>query len=287
LLQAEKPPVVGVRRFGVVVVDQGAIGSTPASNPATYSGMMSPIREFFAALPESRAKGFKSGRFSFNVAGGRCEACEGKGQICVEMHFLADVWVTCEVCRGKRYNAETLQVAHRGKTIADVLDMEVAVAREFFTDHPRIERPLRTLEEVGLGYVRLGQPATTLSGGEAQRLKLAARLAKPPSEHTIHLLDEPTTGLHMDDVKKLIEVLDKLVARGDSVIVIEHHLDVIKCADHVIELGPEGGEGGGRVVIAGTPEEVAACAGSHTGRFLAARLAPRRSKRAVASGGAT
>jgi excinuclease ABC subunit A len=287
LLQSEKPGVAGVRRFGVVVVDQSAIGTTPASNPATYSGVMAPIRDFFAALPESRAKGFKSGRFSFNVPGGRCEACEGKGQICVEMHFLADVWVTCEVCSGKRYNQETLQVAHRGKTIADVLDLEVAVAREFFADHPRIERPLRTLEDVGLGYVRLGQPATTLSGGEAQRLKLAARLAKPPTEHTIHLLDEPTTGLHMDDVKKLILVLDKLVARGDSVIVIEHHLDVIKCADHVIELGPEGGEGGGRVVVAGTPEEVAARAQSHTGRFLKERLAPRRKKRAVATGGAS
>ena len=273
LLASDDVPVRGdVGEVSLLVVDQSPIGSTPASNPATYGGLMTPIRELFAALPASRVKGFKPGRFSFNVAGGRCEACEGKGQLRVEMHFLADVWVTCEICRGRRYNAETLQVEYRGKTIADVLDMEVADAREFFGNHPRIERPLRVMEEVGLGYLRLGQPANTLSGGEAQRIKLVSRLAKRPRGHTVYLLDEPTTGLHLDDVAKLVQVLQKLVARGDTVVVIEHHLDVIKCADHVIELGPEAGAAGGRVVVAGSPEDVAACEKSHTGRFLSERL---------------
>lgn len=272
MFRAGRVRTVGISKPDVVVVDQSPIGSTPASNPATYAGLMTPIRELFASLPASRMKGFKAGRFSFNVKGGRCEACEGKGQIRVEMHFLADVWVTCEICGGRRYNAETLEVEHRGKTIADVLDMEVSEARAFFGNLARIERILAVLEEVGLGYLRLGQPANTLSGGEAQRLKLVSRLAKPPRGHIVHLLDEPTTGLHIDDVAKLLGVLRRLVERGDSVVLIEHHLDVIKCADWVIELGPEAGAAGGRVVAEGVPEAIAACKESPTGRFLAQHM---------------
>ncbi len=257
-----------------IVVDQSPIGTTPSSNPATYTGILTPIREFYAQLPGSKVKGFKAGRFSFNVAGGRCDSCEGKGQIKVEMHFLADVWVTCEVCRGRRFNAETLSVDYRGKSIGDVLEMEVVDALEMFGNHKRLRRPLQLLVDVGLGYLKLGQAANTLSGGEAQRIKLVAQLAKPRRGHNLYLLDEPTTGLHMDDVAKLVTVLQRLVERGDTVIVIEHHLDVIRCADHVVELGPEAGAAGGSVIASGTPEEVVKTRGSHTAPFLRELLKP-------------
>jgi excinuclease ABC subunit A len=263
------------REYRLVVVDQSPLGSTPASNPATYTEVFTPIRELFAQVPLSKQKGFTAGRFSFNVAAGRCAACEGKGQIQVEMHFLADVWVTCELCRGRRYNQETLAVEYRGRNIAQVLAMEVEQALQFFGNHARIARPLQLLADVGLGYLKLGQPANTFSGGEAQRLKLVAELARTPREHMIYVLDEPTTGLHLDDVQKLLLVLRRLLDRGDSVIVVEHHLDVIAFADHVIEMGPEAGSDGGRIVGAGPPEAIAALAGSHTGRFLQARLAAR------------
>ncbi|MBI5850061.1 MAG: excinuclease ABC subunit UvrA [Planctomycetes bacterium] len=256
-----------------VVVDQSPIGTTPASNPATYTAVFTPIRELFAKLPQSRTKGFGPGRFSFNVRDGRCPTCEGKGQIRVEMHFLADVWVTCETCLGRRYDSETLTVDLRGKTIADVLDMEVGEALEFFADHAPIRKPLQLLADVGLGYLRLGQAGNTLSGGEAQRIKLVAQLAKRPAERVLYVLDEPTTGLHLDDVKKLMLVLQRLVERGDTVIVVEHHLDVVKCADWVIELGPGAGPDGGRVIFSGTPEAMARSDASVTGRFLAAALA--------------
>ncbi len=257
----------------LAVVDQAALGSTPSSNPATYTEIFGPIRELFAQVPLSKQKGFGPGRFSFHVADGRCGTCEGKGHIQVEMHFLADVWVTCEMCRGKRYNQETLAVEYRNKNIAQVLAMEVDEALQFFGNHPRISRSLTLLADVGLGYLKLGQPANTLSGGEAQRLKLVAELARTPREHMVYVLDEPTTGLHMDDVQKLLGVLQRLLERGDSVIVVEHHLDVIAAADHVIELGPEGGNLGGSVVGQGTPEDIAALPQSHTGRFLKLRLA--------------
>ncbi|MGE3174115.1 MAG: excinuclease ABC subunit UvrA [Planctomycetota bacterium] len=269
------------RDHRLVVVDQSPLGSSPSSNPATYSEVFTPIRGLFAQVPLSKQKGFGPGRFSFNVAAGRCAACEGKGQIQVEMHFLADVWVTCEVCRGRRYNQETLAVEYRGRNIAQVLDMEVSTALEFFGNHPRIARPLQLLQDVGLGYLKLGQPANTFSGGEAQRLKLVAELARTPREHMIYVLDEPTTGLHMDDVQKLLGVLERLLERGDSVIVVEHHLDVIAAADRVLEMGPEAGMDGGRVVARGTPEDIAEAEGSHTGRFLRERLAapgPRRKR---------
>ena len=259
-------------RYQLVVVDQSPIGSSPSSNPATYTGVFTAIRELFAKTALARQKGFTPGRFSFHVPGGRCDHCDGKGQIQVEMHFLADVWVECEVCRGRRYNSETLSIDYRGRTIADVLLMEVDEALAFFGNHRKIVRPLQLLHDVGLGYLQLGQPANTFSGGEAQRIKLCAELATRPRSHMIYVLDEPTTGLHLDDVRKLVAVLDRLLARGDSVIVIEHHLDVIQAADQVIELGPEAGADGGQVVAMGTPEEVAGTPGSHTGRFLAARL---------------
>ena len=268
------------------VVDQSPLGSTPSSNPATYTEILGPIRALFAATPMAKQKGFGPGRFSFHLADGRCAACEGKGQIQVEMHFLADVWVTCESCRGKRYNQETLTVEYRGRTIAQVLDMEVDEAHAFFGNHPKIARPLQLLAAVGLGYLKLGQPANTFSGGEAQRLKLVAELARTPKEHMVYVLDEPTTGLHMDDVQKLLVVLQRLLERGDSVIIVEHHLDVIAAADRVIELGPEAGDEGGRVVGQGTPEDIAAIAASHTGRFLRSRiaatqtLAPRKRRKA-------
>ncbi len=270
-LRSGRHKLDGSKRYQVIVVDQSPIGSTPASNPATYVQVLTPIRTLFAQLPESRAKGFGAGRFSFNVAGGRCETCEGKGQLQVEMHFLADVWVTCENCRGRRYNQETLSVHYRGKNIADVLELEAAEALALFGNHPRIARPLQMLCDVGLGYLRLGQPATTLSGGEAQRIKLVGELARPHHGHNVYLLDEPTTGLHLEDVARLVQVLQKLVDRGDTVLVIEHHLDVIQSADWVIELGPEAGDAGGRIVATGTPEQVAAAA-THTAPFLAARL---------------
>ncbi|ACA58855.1 excinuclease ABC subunit UvrA [Candidatus Desulforudis audaxviator] len=252
----------------VINVDQSPIGRTPRSNPATYTGVFTDIRELFALTPEARMRGYKPGRFSFNVRGGRCEACRGDGIIRIEMHFLPDVYVPCEVCGGRRYNRETLDVRYKGRTIADVLDMTVDQAAEFFAPVPKIYRRLCTLQDVGLGYIRLGQPATTLSGGEAQRVKLAAELSRRATGRTLYILDEPTTGLHFADIKKLLQVLQRLVDAGNTVIVIEHNLDVIKTADYIIDLGPEGGDRGGRVVATGTPEEVAAQAESYTGRFL-------------------
>jgi excinuclease ABC subunit A len=258
----------------IIAVDQSPIGRTPRSNPATYTGLFDVIRDLFAKTQEARARGYKPGRFSFNVKGGRCEVCRGDGQIKIEMHFLPDVYVPCEQCHGKRYNRETLEVRFKGKSIADVLDMPVEEAVEFFTHIPKVRRRLETLNAVGLGYVRLGQPATTLSGGEAQRVKLATELSKVATGRTLYILDEPTTGLHFADVQRLLDVLQRLVDAGNSVVVIEHNLDVIKCADRLIDMGPEGGEEGGMVIAAGTPEEVAAEPASHTGRFLAEILEP-------------
>jgi excinuclease ABC subunit A len=268
----------------IIAVDQSPIGRTPRSNPATYTGLFDVIRDLFSKTQEARARGYKPGRFSFNVKGGRCEVCKGDGQIKIEMHFLPDVYVPCEQCHGKRYNRETLEVRFKGKSIADVLDMPVEEAVEFFEHIPKVRRRLETLNAVGLGYVRLGQPATTLSGGEAQRVKLATELSKVATGRTLYILDEPTTGLHFADVQRLLEVLQRLVDAGNSVVVIEHNLDVIKCADRLIDMGPEGGEEGGLVVAAGTPEEVAAEPASHTGQFLAQLLAdPKRSVAAGAS----
>ena len=252
----------------VINIDQSPIGRTPRSNPATYTGTFDLIRQLFAQTPDSRARGYKAGRFSFNVKGGRCDACSGDGILKIEMHFLPDVYVPCDVCKGKRYNRETLEVKYKNKNIADILDMTVEEACEFFTDIPRIAKKLATLNEVGLGYIRLGQPSTTLSGGEAQRVKLATELSKTSTGKTLYILDEPTTGLHSDDVRRLIEILQRLTDGGNTVLVIEHNLDVIKCADHIIDLGPEGGEKGGRIVCTGTPEQVAECAQSYTGQFL-------------------
>jgi len=252
----------------VIDIDQSPIGRTPRSNPATYTGVFDLIRALFAQTPDARMRGYQPGRFSFNVKGGRCEACRGDGIIKIEMHFLPDVYIPCEVCKGKRYNRETLEVRYKGKNIADVLDMTVSQALEFFRNIPPIARKLGTIHDVGLDYIRLGQPATTLSGGEAQRVKLATELSKRGTGRTLYILDEPTTGLHFHDIRKLLEVLRRLTEQGNSVIVIEHNLDVVKTADWVIDLGPEGGEGGGRVVAAGSPEVVAQCPESHTGRFL-------------------
>jgi excinuclease ABC subunit A len=258
----------------IIQVDQSPIGRTPRSNPATYTGLFDVIRDLFSKTQEARARGYKPGRFSFNVKGGRCEVCRGDGQIKIEMHFLPDVYVPCEQCHGKRYNRETLEIRFKGKSIADVLDMPVEEALKFFEHIPKIRRRLETLHAVGLDYVRLGQPATTLSGGEAQRVKLATELSKIATGRTLYILDEPTTGLHFADVQRLLEVLQRLVAAGNSVVVIEHNLDVIKSADRIIDMGPEGGEEGGLVVASGTPEEVAAEPGSHTGEFLAELLTP-------------
>ncbi|MEW5993641.1 MAG: excinuclease ABC subunit UvrA, partial [Candidatus Zixiibacteriota bacterium] len=252
----------------VIDINQSPIGRTPRSNPATYTGVFTHIRDLFAGLPESRARGYMPGRFSFNVRGGRCEACEGDGIIKIEMHFLPDVYVPCEVCKGKRYNRETLEIAYKGKNIADVLDMTVDEALTFFENIPRIKKKLLTLRDVGLGYIHLGQQATTLSGGEAQRVKLSAELSKMATGRTLYILDEPTTGLHFEDIRMLLNVLNELVDRGNTVIVIEHNLDVIKTADWIIDLGPEGGDDGGRVIATGTPEEVAATKGSYTGQYL-------------------
>jgi excinuclease ABC subunit A len=256
----------------VIAIDQSPIGRTPRSNPATYTGLFTPIRELYAELPESKMRGYDQGRFSFNVPGGRCEACGGDGLIKIEMHFLPDVYVPCEECKGKRYNRETLEIYYKGKTIADVLDMTVEEALELFRNVPKVRRKLKTLDDVGLGYVTLGQPATTLSGGEAQRVKLASELAKVATGSTFYILDEPTTGLHFEDVRMLLGVLHKLVDRGNTVVVIEHNLDVIKTADWIIDLGPDGGDRGGRVVAAGTPEDVARAEDSHTAEYLRAAL---------------
>jgi excinuclease ABC subunit A len=256
----------------VVAVDQSPIGRTPRSNPATYTGVFDHIRELFAQTQEARMRGYKAGRFSFNLKGGRCEACRGDGIIKIEMHFLPDVYVPCEVCGGKRYNRESLEINFKGENIARVLDMTVDEAAEFFAAIPKVAHKMETLRDVGLGYIRLGQPATTLSGGEAQRVKLATYLSRRSTGKTLFILDEPTTGLHIADVAKLLEVLHRFVDAGDTVIVIEHNLDVIKTADYLIDLGPEGGDQGGDIVVCGSPEEVAACPASYTGQFLRRRL---------------
>jgi excinuclease ABC subunit A len=261
--------ILGLENIDKVIdIDQSPIGRTPRSNPATYTGMFTHIRDLFASLPESKIRGFEKGRFSFNVKGGRCEACKGDGIIKIEMHFLPDVYVPCEVCKGKRYNRETLEVKYKGKSIFDVLDMSVAEALDFFSNLPSIKRQLDTLNEVGLDYIKLGQPSTQLSGGEAQRVKLATELSKRSTGRTLYILDEPTTGLHFADVDKLIAVLQKLTDAGNTVVVIEHNLDVIKCADYIIDLGPEGGDKGGTIIATGTPEDIAACEKSYTGQFL-------------------
>jgi excinuclease ABC subunit A len=265
----------------IIDIDQSPIGRTPRSNPATYTGLFAPIRDWFSEMPESRARGYKAGRFSFNVKGGRCEACQGDGLIKIEMHFLPDVYVTCDTCKGKRYNRETLEVKFRGKSIADVLDMTVDEGVEFFSAVPSIRDKLKVLKEVGLGYIHLGQQATTLSGGEAQRIKLSKELSRRATGRTLYILDEPTTGLHFEDVRKLLEVLHALVDQGNTVVVIEHNLEVIKTADWVLDLGPEGGEGGGRMIAEGAPEDIAAAAESHTGRFLAPLLSGREARPAA------
>jgi excinuclease ABC subunit A len=251
----------------IIRIDQTPIGRTPRSNPATYVGVFTPIRELFASTPEAKARGYKPGRFSFNVKGGRCESCYGDGIVQIEMHFLSDVYVPCEVCHGKRYNEDTLDIRYKGKNIYDVLEMTVEEALEFFENIPKISRKLQTLYDVGLSYIKLGQPATTLSGGEAQRVKLAKELSKTSTGNTLYLLDEPTTGLHFDDIKKLLSVLDRLTDAGNTVLVIEHNLDVIKTADYIIDLGPEGGDGGGEIIATGTPEEIAE-SGTYTGLYL-------------------
>jgi excinuclease ABC subunit A len=252
----------------VIAIDQSPIGRTPRSNPATYTGVFDMIRDLFAATPDAKARGYKKGRFSFNVKGGRCEACSGDGIIKIEMHFLPDVYVPCEVCGGKRYNRETLEVKYKGKSIYDVLNMTVEEALTFFENVPSIRREIETLNDVGLSYIRLGQPATTLSGGEAQRVKLATELSRRSTGKTIYILDEPTTGLHFADVHKLTEILKRLTEDGNTVIVIEHNLDVIKTADYIIDIGPEGGDRGGTIVAKGTPEEVAQNPNSYTGRYI-------------------
>ena len=261
--------ITGVNNIDKIIdIDQQPIGKTPRSNPATYTGVFTHIRDLFAQLPEAKMRGYGKGRFSFNVKGGRCEACNGDGIKKIEMLFLPDVYVPCEVCKGKRYNRETLEVKYKGKSIYDVLNMNVSEALEFFKNHPTIKRQLQTLEDVGLGYIKLGQPSPQLSGGEAQRIKLATELSKRSTGKTLYILDEPTTGLHFADVAKLLDMLNKLVDAGNTVIVIEHNLDVIKSADHIIDLGPDGGFRGGTIIAEGTPEEVAQVEGSYTGQFL-------------------
>ena len=252
----------------IVEINQKPIGRTPRSNPSTYTGVFTYIRDLFAKLEESKIRGYKPGRFSFNVKGGRCESCQGDGIIKIEMNFLPDVYVTCEVCEGERYNRETLEVKYKGKSIADILKMPVADALDFFSSIPSIRKKLQTLADVGLGYIHLGQQATTLSGGEAQRVKLATELSKASTSKTVYILDEPTTGLHFEDIWMLLKVLQRLVDRNNTVIVIEHNLDVIKTVDWIIDLGPEGGDGGGNIVAIGTPEEVASIKNSYTGKFL-------------------
>jgi excinuclease ABC subunit A len=262
--------IEGLEHFDKVVdIDQSPIGRTPRSNPATYTGAFQPIRDWFAGLPESKVRGYGPGRFSFNVKGGRCEACQGDGLIKIEMHFLPDVYVTCDVCKGKRYNRETLEIVFKGKSISDVLDMTVEEAATFFKAVPSIRDKMLTLQRVGLGYVKVGQPATTLSGGEAQRVKLSKELSRRATGRTLYILDEPTTGLHFEDTRKLLEVLHELVDQGNTVVVIEHNLDVVKTADWILDFGPEGGDGGGMIVAHGSPEQVAADPDSWTGRYLA------------------
>jgi excinuclease ABC subunit A len=256
----------------VIDIDQSPIGRTPRSNPATYTGIFTPIRELFSGTQEARSRGYKPGRFSFNVKGGRCEACQGDGVIKVEMHFLPDIYVPCDICKGKRYNRETLEVKYKGKSIDEVLQLTVEDAREFFDAIPALARRLQTLIDVGLSYIRLGQAATTLSGGEAQRVKLARELSKRDTGKTLYILDEPTTGLHFYDIQQLLNVLDRLRDHGNTIVVIEHNLDVIKTADWIIDLGPEGGSGGGEIIATGTPETVANVPQSHTGRFLKSML---------------
>ena len=269
LVPGKHEEILGIEHLDkAIIIDQSPIGRTPRSNPATYTGVFTPIRELFANTPEANIRGYKAGRFSFNVKGGRCENCQGDGIIKIEMHFLPDVYVTCEVCKGKRYNREALEITYKGKNISDILNMTVEQAVGFFENQPAIARKMQTLHDVGLGYVRLGQPATTLSGGEAQRIKLASELSRRPTGKTLYILDEPTTGLHSADVKKLLEVLNALVDTGNSMVIIEHNLDVIKSADHIIDMGPEGGEGGGQIMAEGTPEAVAKVATSHTGKYL-------------------
>ena len=256
----------------VINIDQSPIGRTPRSNPATYTGVFDSVRKLFSQTHEAKVRGYLPGRFSFNVKGGRCEACAGDGTIKIEMHFLPDVYVPCEVCKGDRYNRDTLDITFKGKNIAEVLDMPCEEAKEFFANQPVISRHMETITDVGLGYVRLGQPAPTLSGGEAQRVKLASELSKRSTGHTIYILDEPTTGLHFEDIRKLLDVLSRLVDQGNTVLVIEHNLDVIKTADWIIDLGPEGGDGGGTVIVEGTPEKVAKTRESYTGQFLSRML---------------
>ena len=261
--------ITGIKNLDKVIdIDQSPIGRTPRSNPATYTGVFDMIRDLFAGTPDAKAKGYKKGRFSFNVKGGRCEACGGDGIIKIEMHFLPDVYVPCEVCGGKRYNRETLEVKYKGKSIYDVLDMTVEEAVPFFENLPSIRRKIETLNDVGLSYVKLGQPSTTLSGGEAQRIKLATELSKRSTGNMIYILDEPTTGLHFADVHKLVEILHRLADSGNTVVVIEHNLDVIKTADYIIDMGPDGGDRGGQVVACGTPEEVAKAENSYTGQYV-------------------
>ena len=261
--------IEGIEQLDKVIdIDQSPIGRTPRSNPATYTGVFDQIRDLFAATPDAKAKGYAKGRFSFNVKGGRCEACSGDGILKIEMHFLPDVYVPCEVCGGKRYNRETLEVKYKGKSIYDVLDMTVEEALTFFENVPSIHRKIQTLYDVGLSYLKLGQPSTTLSGGEAQRIKLATELSRRSTGKTIYILDEPTTGLHFADVHKLTEILQRLAEGGNTVVVIEHNLDVIKTADYIIDMGPEGGDGGGTVIAKGTPEEVAKVEGSYTGKYI-------------------
>ncbi|MBQ8412596.1 MAG: ABC-ATPase UvrA, partial [Lachnospiraceae bacterium] len=261
--------ITGLEQLDKIInIDQSPIGRSPRSNPATYTGVFDLIRDLFASSKDAKAMGYNKGRFSFNVSGGRCEACKGDGIIKIEMHFLADVYVPCEVCRGKRYNRETLEVKYKGKSIYDVLDMTVDEACEFFENVPSVLRKISTLRDVGLGYIKLGQPSTTLSGGEAQRIKLATELSRRSTGKTIYVLDEPTTGLHFADVHKLVDILHKLSEGGNTVVVIEHNLDVIKVADYIIDIGPEGGEGGGTIVATGTPEEIVKNKKSYTGKFL-------------------
>ena len=260
--------ILGLENIDKIInIDQSPIGRTPRSNPATYTGMFDPIRDLFASTNEAKLRGYQKGRFSFNIPGGRCEACSGDGIIKIEMHFLPDVYVPCEVCKGKRYSRETLEVKYKGKSISDVLDMTVEEALDFFKNVTTIKNKLQTLMDVGLGYIKLGQPSTTLSGGEAQRIKLATELSKRSTGQTLYILDEPTTGLHIADVHKLIDILQRLTDQNNTLVVIEHNLDVIKSADNIIDLGPEGGDNGGTVVATGTPEKIAKCNESYTGEF--------------------